>query len=104
MTAFDCRRASTFVFTATVALLAALALPAHAQLGVSDSGLPGYGYALKVPPGISGMAPNLSLSFSGVGINGPVGHGWSVQGISSITRCAGVQATDGAIKGVKYGI
>lgn len=75
---------------------------ARAQVGVSKSGPPGYGFPIAVPPGISGMAPNLALSFSGAGMNGTVGQGWSVQGISSGTRSAGFRASDRIIKGVGY--
>ena len=42
MTAFDRRRARTLVYTALLALATVAGPTAHAQLGVSDSGLPGY--------------------------------------------------------------
>ncbi|MDH0867075.1 FG-GAP-like repeat-containing protein [Mitsuaria sp. GD03876] len=76
---------------------------ALAQVSVSSSGNPAYGQAITVPPGIGGMQPNLSLMYAGGGLNGPVGHGWSLQGISTITRCPGTRYTDGQPQGVVFG-
>jgi hypothetical protein len=33
---------------------------------------------LKLPPGVDGFAPSLSLSYEGGGGNGPLGYGWSL--------------------------
>jgi hypothetical protein len=74
----------------------------HAQVGVSEGGSPGYSQAIAVPAGVAGMSPKLGLSYAGGGINGPVGHGWSVQGISSITRCPASKAIDGQKAPVTY--
>ena len=83
------------------ALCVMLSSPASAGSGVAvtASGTPSYGIALQLPPGIAGMTPNLGLAG---GVNGPVGYGWTIQGISTITRCPGTVATDGAIKGVFF--
>ena len=75
---------------------------AQAQIGVSDGGTPSYGYPIQVPPGIAGMAPKLSLGYGAGGVNGPEGYGWSVQGISIISRCAAIPITDGVRRGVNY--
>ncbi len=71
-------------------------------LSVSDSGMPSYSVPIGVPPGIAGMEPKLGLGYSGVGINGPVGVGWSVQGYSTITRCASIPAIDAGRVPVKF--
>ena len=76
---------------------------AAAQISVSSSGSPAYSQAIAVPPGIGGMQPNLSLMYAGGGVNGPVGHGWSLQGISMITRCPATRYTDGQPQGVVFG-
>ena len=71
------------------------ALQVSANISVGSGGQASYGVPISVPPGIAGMAPNLSLAFSDGGLNGPVGAGWSVQGVSSISRCPPTRAIDG---------
>lgn len=75
---------------------------ASAQTSVSSSGTATHSHSIVVPPGIGGMQPNVSLLYSGGGVNGPVGHGWSVQGISMITRCPATRFIDGQPRGVMY--
>ncbi len=87
---------------ATVALLWAAPHGCLASISVGPSGQAAYAMPIAVPPGIAGMAPNLSLSYSDGGINGPVGVGWSVQGISSITRCGATRVTDGQARTVIF--
>jgi hypothetical protein len=91
-----------FLRACAIAIGAAGSLGAVAQVGVSDSGTPTYSLPIGVPPGIAGMAPNIGLVYGGGGVNGPVGHGWSIQGISTITRCPGNKAIDGAPRAVDY--
>jgi len=62
---------------------------------VSESGQAVYSLPIVVSPGVGGMEPKLSLVYSSGGINGPVGVGWAVQGISQITRCAKVERANG---------
>jgi hypothetical protein len=62
---------------------------------VSESGQAVYSLPIAVPPGVGGMEPKLSLVYNSGGINGPVGVGWAVQGISQITRCAKVERANG---------
>ena len=76
---------------------------ATAQISVSNAGGPSYSQTVAVPPGIGGMQPNLSLMYAGGGVNGPVGHGWSLQGISMVTRCPATRYTDGQPQGVVFG-
>lgn len=75
---------------------------ALAQVVVSDGGSPTYSQAIAVPPGVAGMSPKLGLFYAGAGVNGPLGQGWSVQGLSSIVRCPATIATDGTKGGVRY--
>ena len=91
------------IFRIAVGLLCLTGLTANAQsVSISEGGSPSYSMAVSVPPGIAGMAPNVGLIYSGGGVNGPVGYGWSIQGISTITRCANTRAIDGNTKGVAY--
>lgn len=75
----------------------------QAQFSVSALGAPNYSQAISVPPGPAGMSPKLAIYYAGGGVNGPLGHGWSVQGVSTITRCPGSIAIDGTKSGVQYG-
>ena len=91
------------VLNVCAALGCALAMgAATAGVNVSAGGQASYGLPIAVPPGIAGMAPNLSLSYVDGGINGPFGVGWSVQGISAITRCPASRSVDGATKSVAF--
>ncbi|MBN9409216.1 MAG: VCBS repeat-containing protein [Burkholderiales bacterium] len=61
-----------------------------------------YSVPVVVPPGRGGVEPKLSLQYSGGGVSGPFGHGWSMSGLSVVTRCGAVLDTDGVRRGVKY--
>lgn len=83
-----------------------LPLVAHAAFGtaaspaVDASGAFIYQIPIRVAPGSAGVQPSLSLSYSSQGSNGIAGMGWSVSGLSMITRCAKTLAVDGARGGV----
>jgi len=62
---------------------------------VSESGGAECQLPLTAPAGTSGMAPKLSLGYNSQGSNGPLGVGWSLNGLSAITRCRAIQAQDG---------
>lgn len=83
------------------ALLTLVIPAAMAQVAVTDSGTASYSFPIGVPPGIGGMAPILALNYGG-GSNGPVGYGWGIQGISTITRCPQTRAIDGFTRGVTF--
>lgn len=91
-------------FGMAVVVLALISQQAsHAgQVSVSDGGTPSYSLPISVPPGVAGMAPNIGLLYSGGGVNGPVGYGWTLQGISMITRCPGNKQIDGRVVPVRF--
>ena len=98
-----CVRSAWFKRVRSAILVAAFAaLPAWAQVSVNDGGTASYSYPIAVPPGIAGMSPNLGLSYSGSGSNGPVGYGWGLQGISTISRCPQTRGIDGFTRGVTF--
>lgn len=80
---------------AALALWVGTGAVAAQGITVSESGQALYSLPIAVPPGVGGMEPKLSLVYSSGSINGPVGVGWAVQGISQITRCARVERADG---------
>jgi hypothetical protein len=45
-----------------------------------------YKYPLKLPPGTNGMGPELALVYDSFSGNGILGMGFSIQGLSIITR------------------
>ena len=69
-------------------------------LSVSLTGGATYTVPIKVPPGIDGIEPEISLTYNSQGGNGLAGFGWNLSGISVITRVAPTPYHDGAIQGV----
>lgn len=59
-----------------------------------------YAVPIAVPPGTAGLAPILSLNYSSQLEDGPIGRGWSLGGLSNISRCGRSIAQDGVRDGV----
>jgi len=57
-------------------------------LSVDPSGAAVYEVPIFTPPGVGGIEPHLSLKYSSNGANGLLGVGWSLSGLSMITRGA----------------
>jgi choice-of-anchor A domain-containing protein/RHS repeat-associated protein len=72
------------------------------SLGVSDQGTAEYSVAIDVPPGRLGMEPSLSLSYSSSKKNGPLGIGWNLTGLSSISRCRRILDREGDTTPVRF--
>lgn len=56
------------------------------EFNVSPMGAAVYDIPIKVPSGTNGVEPNLSISYNSQSTNGILGFGWSLNGISSISR------------------
>ena len=68
------------------------------NFAVSSRGSATYSIPIRVPPGIAGMEPKLSLDYDSSTGNGAFGLSWHLGGLSAITRCARTVAQD-AVKG-----
>ena len=62
---------------------------------VSPDGEAQYTIPIALPPGTNGMTPVLSLEYRHRTKGGLLGVGWSIGGLSQITRCARTVAQDG---------
>ena len=71
------------------------------SFATTPSGAATYTIPIDVPPGIAGLQPGLSLAYNSQGGNGLLGVGWSLGGLSAITRCPKTYAQDGVKEGVK---
>ena len=70
------------------------------EFKVDESGAATYNIPLQLPPATAGMAPQLSLAYNSLGGNGLLGKGWSLNGLSAITRCGKNINIDGESRGV----
>jgi RHS repeat-associated protein len=67
---------------------------------VSALGGANYTIPIKIPSGIGGMQPSVSLNYSSQGGNGIMGMGWSLNGLSAITRVSNNIYNDKNVNGV----
>ena len=58
-----------------------------AEFRVDESGSATYSIPIYTVPGTAGVVPKITLSYSSQGSDGPVGKGWAIGGLSSISRC-----------------
>jgi hypothetical protein len=72
------------------------------EFKVNESGAVTYSIPITVPPGTAGIKPNLSIAYSSQGSNGLLGIGWSLGGLSVISRCPATLAQDSFIDPVDF--
>ncbi|MCC5835815.1 MAG: hypothetical protein JJU20_13880, partial [Opitutales bacterium] len=69
---------------------------------VTNAGSANYSIPIQLPSGTGGMEPSLSLNYSSMGGNGPLGVGWSLDGLSSITRTGHSYFPDEITRGIEF--
>lgn len=72
------------------------------SFAVSAHGGATYAIPIAAPPGTAGLTPQISLSYDKQIRNDLVGVGWSIGGLSIITRCGTTIAIDGVKGGVYH--
>ena len=72
-----------------------------ADFSIDANGGATYNINIEVPPGTGGVQPGLTLTYSSQQQNGPLGMGWSLNGIPSIQRVGKTIAQDGIKGGVQ---
>lgn len=102
-------RAVGFTYLALVSIVLsnnAMASTGRTQgdFNVSPIGSAQYSIPLWTPPGPHGIQPRLAVSYDSHGGIGPLGVGWSVSGLGSVTRCNKTYAQDGVSGSVTLSI
>src|SRR5580658_2683503 len=72
------------------------------SFSVTSTGEATYVMPLVTVPGRAGVEPRLSLTYDSSGEDGVLGAGFSLTGLSAITRCPQNLAQDGVIRDVRY--
>ncbi len=75
------------------------AIPGEADV---SGGAASYRIPIEVPPGRAGMEPGLALAYNSRSSDRTAGLGWSLEGLSSIHRCARTVAQDGYNRAVRF--
>ncbi|MEP7126921.1 MAG: FG-GAP-like repeat-containing protein, partial [Byssovorax sp.] len=69
---------------------------------VGSTGESTYTLSLVVPPGAAGMQPSLAVAYSSASGDGMLGMGFSLTGLSAVSRCPRTAAQDNQLRSVRY--
>lgn len=76
------------------------ALPAI--VNVTELGAATYSIPLQLPPGIGNMTPQLAITYNSMMGNGLLGWGWTISGLSAISRTRATMYHDDFVDGVNF--
>ncbi|MEP7166604.1 MAG: FG-GAP-like repeat-containing protein [Candidatus Woesebacteria bacterium] len=71
-------------------------------MDVNFMGSSSYTIPITISPGTGGVQPQLALSYNSQSGNGIMGTGWTVSGLSAISRCPSTIAEDGQGDGIDF--
>ncbi len=69
---------------------------------VNESGAATYSVPITVGTGSAGVTPQLAINYSSMGSSGLLGKGWSLSGLSSISRCRQTLGQDDVAKAITW--
>ncbi len=72
------------------------------QYSVTPNGTASYSIPINVSPGTAGMQPKLSIVYSNMGSDGVLGTGFSIAGLSMISRVPCTLIQDNIVSGVDF--
>lgn len=72
------------------------------QFRVNEQGAATYSIPIMTFAGTAGVAPQISLNYSSQGGSGIAGVGWSIGGVSAITRCRQTESQDGNVTPLSF--
>ncbi len=72
------------------------------QFRVDESGASTYSIPITTVAGVAGVVPQIALNYSSEAKFGIAGEGWSISGVSRISRCRQTLAADGSVKPIMW--
>jgi len=72
------------------------------DVDVDSTGEASYSIPLSLPPGTAGVQPSLAIRYSSQGGNGVMGLGFSLGGLSAISRAPAMRLQDGTMDGIDF--
>lgn len=71
------------------------------NIEVNGAGQLQFSLPIALPPGVKSVAPQVNLVYNSGAGNGIVGYGWSISGITAISRIGKTIEKDGEVKGIQ---
>ncbi|HEY0974631.1 MAG TPA: FG-GAP-like repeat-containing protein [Solimonas sp.] len=95
-------RLAAAVAACLMSMPALAVMSTEGSLTVTEGGAASYSIPIVVARGTAGIQPDLLLNYNSQAGNGLMGVGWTVAGISVITRCPATAAQDGRRRNISF--